>query len=218
MPKFVRSDAALFVLLLGDLFPGQELPASDSATLEASVVKQLEVAGLQPHPAIIAKAIQLHESKLTRHCNMLVGHTLGGKSTTWKMLAAAKTALAKESQPGWMPVRTHALNPKSVTLNELYGSYDLTTMEWTDGVLSTIFRTCAQTTKAEEQWILLDGPVDTLWIESMNTVMDDNKTLTLINGDRVSGLVACRPHARTPRISMSLSRGGNFSAIQNVLP
>jgi len=66
-----------------------------------------------------------------------------------------------------------------------YGAYDLQTMEWSDGVLSSVFRMFARDDRPDEKWLVLDGPVDTLWIESMNTVMDDNKTLTLINGDRI---------------------------------
>ncbi|XP_029784654.1 dynein heavy chain 2, axonemal [Suricata suricatta] len=78
------------------------------------------------------------------------------------------------------------LNPKALSLGELYGEYDLSTNEWTDGVLSSVMRAACADEKPDEKWIVFDGPVDTLWIESMNSVMDDNKVLTLINGERIA--------------------------------
>lgn len=40
--------------------------------------------------------------------------------------------------------------------------------------------------KSDRKLVLFDGPIDTSWIESMNSLMDDNKLLTLANGERIS--------------------------------
>jgi dynein heavy chain len=187
LPKFIADDLRLFKLLLGDLFPSLELPVSEYGVLQQQVEAEFEAKGLQKHTYLLEKTVQLYDSMETRHCNMLVGRTMSGKSVVWNTLMDAKTTLAaNEEVEGYEKVTRVVLNAKSVTLNELYGAYDLATFEWADGVLSTVFRNCAQDERPFEKWILFDGPVDTLWIESMNSVMDDNKVLTLINGDRIT--------------------------------
>lgn len=71
---------------------------------------------------------------------------------------------------------------------ELYGVLDPLTRDWTDGLLSKIFREInrvAELGKDERRYIVFDGDVDALWIENMNSVMDDNKLLTLANQERI---------------------------------
>lgn len=72
---------------------------------------------------------------------------------------------------------------------ELYGEMDPQTRDWTDGILSYLFKIANQDTpegrQRESNWILFDGDVDAVWVENMNSVMDDNKILTLSNGDRI---------------------------------
>eukprot|EP00397_Hematodinium_sp_SG-2012_P000063 GEMP01000063.1.p1 GENE.GEMP01000063.1~~GEMP01000063.1.p1 ORF type:complete len:2825 (+),score=742.06 GEMP01000063.1:2672-11146(+) len=184
--KWVSQDVPLYVALLSDVFPGVELGESDYGALDKAMRSVLLTNGMQVVQQTIGKSIAIYETKLTRHGNMLLGGTLGGKSTCWKTLQEAKTKLAKEDVEGYDKVITYIINPKALTLDELYGAYDLATMEWTDGILSCIMRMACQDEKSDEKWLVLDGPVDTLWIESMNTVLDDNKVLTLINGDRIS--------------------------------
>ena len=70
-------------------------------------------------------------------------------------------------------------------MGELYGEVNPLSQEWKDGLVSGIMR-AASTEKGEHRkWIVFDGPVDALWIENMNTVLDDNMTLCLANGQRI---------------------------------
>lgn len=71
---------------------------------------------------------------------MLVGKSLTGKSTCWKILQKALTVLSKQENNNdkYHAVRTEVLNPKTVSLNELFGFVDRSTLEWNEGVLSSM--------------------------------------------------------------------------------
>ena len=77
------------------------------------------------------------------------------------------------------------MNPKSITMGELYGETNEFTQEWQDGLASQIMRECAMNETSDQKWCVFDGPVDAHWIENMNTVLDDNMMLCLANGQRI---------------------------------
>lgn len=67
-------------------------------------------------------------------------------------------------------------------MNELYGFVNVLTNEWTDGIVAKIIRDAVSDQTDHKKWVLFDGPVDAIWIENMNTVLDDNRMLCLSNG------------------------------------
>lgn len=67
------------------------------------------------------------------------------------------------------------LDPKAVTNDELFGVINPATREWKDGLFSVIMRDMANMAGDGPKWIVLDGDIDPMWIESLNTLMDDNK-------------------------------------------
>ncbi|KAJ3267030.1 Dynein heavy chain 6, axonemal [Chytriomyces hyalinus] len=187
LPKFLEEDVSLFRGILQDLFPGVAIIEKDNSLLVNAFKEVMSERSLEVVDAFIARICQLYETMRIRHGVMLVGPTGGGKTTCYEILRDANTRL-KDMYPSsqdFQRVKTWVLNPKCVAMTELYGQFNLATMEWKDGLIGSIFRAQVADDTADEKWTVLDGPVDALWIENMNTVLDDNKLLTLINGERI---------------------------------
>ncbi|RMC05733.1 hypothetical protein DUI87_17276 [Hirundo rustica rustica] len=179
LPKFVFEDVPLFLGLISDLFPGLDCPRVRYPDFNDAVEQVLEERGYIVLPVQVDKVVQMYETMLTRHTTMVVGPTGGGKTVVIKTLCQAQNKLG-------LPTKLYTLNPKAMSVIELYGVLDPVTRDWTDGVLSNIFRDINRPTdKKERRYILFDGDVDALWVENMNSVMDDNKLLTLANGERI---------------------------------
>ncbi|XP_053711973.1 dynein axonemal heavy chain 6-like isoform X3 [Synchiropus splendidus] len=189
LPKFLTDDAVLFGGILSDLFPGVVIPEHDYGILHSTIQDSLVKKNLQPLDSMINKVIQLYETMIVRHGVMLVGPTGGGKTTCYKILADTLDTLhgagLSESNPFYQPVRMYILNPKSVTMGELYGEINKLTLEWVDGLMALSVRYAVNDTSDDHKWVICDGPVDALWIENMNTVLDDNKMLCLANSERI---------------------------------
>lgn len=173
--------------IISDLFPGVIIPEHNYGVLQSTIVDTILSKGLQTEDTMIRKVIQLYETMLVRHGVMLVGPTGGGKTTVYQILADTLGTLHKagEEYHFFQPVKTYVLNPKSITMGELYGEVNNLTLEWKDGLMALSVRAAVVDTSEDHKWIISDGPVDALWIENLNTVLDDNKMLCLANSERI---------------------------------
>lgn len=131
------------------------------------------------------KVVQLEELLAVRHCVFILGNAATGKSQIWKILARTYVNIGKKCV-------TSDLNPKAVTTDDLFGYINPSTREWKDGLFSSVIRDMASTPGTDPKWMILDGDIDPNWIESLNTVMDDNKVLTLASNERIP----LKPHMR----------------------
>ncbi|KAJ1529234.1 hypothetical protein ONE63_006036 [Megalurothrips usitatus] len=186
VPKFLRDDLKLFNGIVSDLFPRLQEEQVDYGALLEAVRRVCLQKGLEDVSEFMQKVVQLYDTTVVRHGLMLVGPTGSGKTKCYEVLRDAVTQLSGQQSPSgspFTPVRTHVINPKAITLGQLYGEFDAVTHEWTDGILPSLVRGGAAAADADKRWYVFDGPVDAVWIENLNTVLDDNKKLCLTSGE-----------------------------------
>lgn len=186
MAKLSKDDVYVFMGLIRSLFPNLDVPKKDKPDLVAACKEMCAEQGNFPgeNDIFILKCVQYEELLHVRHSVFILGAAGAGKTECWRCLQGALTKLHKAE---WKAKAVSScLNPKAITSNELYG-YFTPNKEWHDGILSSIFRDYALESKKKQnmKWIILDGIIDAEWIESMNTVMDDNKMLTLVSNERI---------------------------------
>ncbi|XP_068619246.1 dynein beta chain, ciliary-like [Battus philenor] len=179
IPKIVTEDLPVFMGLIGDLFPALDVPRKRDFDFEKNLFDGAVSMKLQPEAGFILKMVQLVELFAVRHSVFIVGFAGTGKSMVWQCLH--KTYQMLKLKPFY-----NDLDPKAVTNDELFGVINPATREWRDGLFSTIMRDMANMPGDGPKWIVLDGDIDPMWIESLNTLMDDNKVLTLASNERIA--------------------------------
>ncbi|CAG8978577.1 hypothetical protein HYALB_00010542 [Hymenoscyphus albidus] len=182
-PKLIKSDVVIMRTIEEESFPGvQYVPASLEKLKEAihSIAKERH---LVVNETWLTKILQLYQIQGIHHGVMMVGNSGSGKSVAWKLLLQALQQV--ENVEGVC----HIIDSKVMSKEALYGNLDSTTREWTDGLFTSILRKIVDNLRGEESkrhWIVFDGDVDPEWVENLNSVLDDNKLLTLPNGERLN--------------------------------
>ncbi|KAL1260293.1 hypothetical protein QQF64_008120, partial [Cirrhinus molitorella] len=178
MSKLTFADSSRFDALVRDVFPGVDFKDVEYETLKSALLAVYEEARLEIISSQMKKALELYEQLRQRMGVVVVGPSGAGKSTLWRMLRAALGKMGRV-------VKQYTMNPKAMPRQQLLGHIDMDTREWSDGVLTSSARQVVREPQEVSSWIICDGDIDPEWIESLNSVLDDNRLLTMPSGERI---------------------------------
>lgn len=176
LSKLTFADRVAFEQIIQDVFPSVKIDKVEMFELREAASKTIKEMNIVELPHQVDKMLQMWESINQRTGVVLTGPSGCGKTTLW-------TLLQKSLEKIGVKVDIEVMNPKSMPRKRLLGRVDYDTREWFDGVLTRAARRAVASN--DRTWIVCDGDIDPEWIESLNSVLDDNRLLTLPNGERI---------------------------------
>ncbi|XP_050362992.1 cytoplasmic dynein 2 heavy chain 1 [Nymphalis io] len=178
LSKLTRPDAHCFENILAMVFA--DVPEEQSTTdpLYLALENTVQRLGLVNNKLQVQKCMELYEQLQQRMGVAIVGPPGSGKSTIRQILKSALTYQGKN-------VVEYVICPKAMSRSWLLGHVELDTRQWTDGVLTAVALEVANQPEDVWSWVVCDGDIDPEWIEALNSVLDDNRLLTLPSGWRV---------------------------------
>uniref|UniRef100_A0A1I7UMZ6 Cytoplasmic dynein 2 heavy chain 1 n=1 Tax=Caenorhabditis tropicalis TaxID=1561998 RepID=A0A1I7UMZ6_9PELO len=177
LSKLTFSDSERFNSLIDDIFSNVNKEMTKFEELVEPLGQAAGEMGIKLGEKQMEKVFQLYEQLRQRIGVVVVGAAGSGKSTIWKVLQRALVLTKK-------PLKVTKFNPKAVNRMKLLGNMDMDTREWSDGIITMAAREVQKDTTVHH-WIVCDGDIDPEWVEALNSVLDDNRLLTMPSGERI---------------------------------
>ncbi|XP_075972807.1 dynein cytoplasmic heavy chain beethoven [Anticarsia gemmatalis] len=178
MSKLTTYDAERFENILSLVFTNVPVEESSTDPINSALEATVNNLKLVHNKSQIQKCVELYEQLQQRMGVVIVGPPGSGKTTIRRLL---KSALAHQGKN----VVEYIICPKAMSREWLLGNIDNDTRQWTDGVISSTALEISNQPSEVWSWVVCDGDIDPEWIEALNSVLDDNRLLTLPSGWRI---------------------------------
>lgn len=193
-PKLSQDDVKAYENSISTVFLQASCHSSEiPPSLQEAVIEIARERGLVMDSYFLEKITQMYSLMLHQNAVIAVGQTGTGKTTAWETLHGALQRIGKEGEPetgnkssrGSLTV----MNPKLLSSQQMFGELDSITREWSDGLFTKTLRELSNSEEPADHfnnWIVFDGDIDPDWAENLNSVLDDNRILTLPTGEQIS--------------------------------
>lgn len=189
--KLLPDDSLVFKEICTQIFPSEAnaiANVDESSPIDEYIKECLRKHGFEPDAYFVEKIQQIYRMLAIKDAIIIVGESMSGKTTAWQILANTLRDIKSNANASIKEydVIYRIINPKSISMNQLYGHIDPVTAEWCGGVIEKVFREMATVTLTQcRGWIVFDGLIDPLWTQCLHTALDNNRKLCLASGEMI---------------------------------
>lgn len=176
----IGDDGKIIDDVLSQIFPETDVLVDNRIDLEKCISQYCEENNLQSSTQFVCKVLEMYDSLKHNRGIIILGDTFTGKTTIvticeYMLIKTENKSIVKDN-----------VNPSSLHYEDLYGNLNSASLHWTDGILSKIVRNFSTNEDASMKWLILDGNIDSSWIESINDILNDNSRFHLESGETIN--------------------------------